>query len=39
MVFCFLSISQMLMFFWVDIKVSSLFRHLKGNDKIEKKDK
>lgn len=35
----FLSISQMLMFFWVDIKESSLLCHLKGNDKIEKKDK
>lgn len=29
----FLSISQMLMFFWVDIKDSSLFCHLKGKDK------
>lgn len=28
----FLSISQMLMFFWVDIKDPSLFCHLKGND-------
>lgn len=35
----FLSISQMLMFFWVEIKESSLFCHLKGNDEIEKKDK
>lgn len=35
----FLSISQMLMFFWVEIKESSLFCHLKGIDEIEKKDK
>lgn len=32
----FFSISQMVMFFWVDIKDSSLFCHLKGNDKIVK---
>lgn len=35
----FLSISQMLMFFWEKIKGSSLFCHLKGNNKIEKNDK
>lgn len=34
----FLCISQMLLFFWVDIKDCSLFCHLKGNDKIKKKD-
>lgn len=39
MVLLFLSLSQMFMFFWTDIKDLALFGHLKGNDKIQKEDK